>query len=122
MTETKAEEPTKEDQPETTTPEEPKKRTYTKKEPTSTVADLIDIDLVDQETGRDLPLSASTDNLQAVVVSSGGRTLVKVSIRGYIGEEPVVVLAKDVGEFAELVDALEKAAVARRKEASAKKA
>jgi hypothetical protein len=98
--------------------EEPKTRTRT---PKSALSDLTDVDLVDQETGKALPLSATTKNLQAVVVNNSGRAILKVAVRGYIGEEPVSVLAEDAGEFGELIAALEKAATQQKKDQKAKK-
>jgi hypothetical protein len=80
------------------------------------LGDLTDIDLVDQKTGHSAPLSASTDNLQGTVANVNGRAILKVAIRGYIGEEPVTLLAEDADEFAALVSALEKAATAQKKE------
>jgi hypothetical protein len=74
------------------------------------LVDYVDADFVDPDTGKPAPVSATTDNLQGTVSNTNGRVLVKVAVRGYIGEEPVVLLAENAGEFAELVDGLAKAA------------
>jgi hypothetical protein len=76
--------------------------------------------IVNQGSCTDI-LSATTKNLQAVVVNNSGRAILKVAVRGYIGEEPVSVLAEDAGEFGELIAALEKAAVQQKKEQAKKK-
>jgi hypothetical protein len=82
---------------------------------------LTDVDLVDQETGTPAPLSASTPNLQATIVNAAGRAVLKVAVRGYVGEEPITILAEDADEFQDLVSALEKAATAQKKEFARKK-
>jgi hypothetical protein len=124
MTDTKAEEPTTPEKTEPETATTPEKKTNpfgrgTKK--TSPLSDLTDVDLTDQDTGQPAPLSAQTENLQATVSNYSGRTLLKIAVRGYIGEEPVVILAQDVGELSDLVDQLEKAAAAQKKEFAKKK-
>lgn len=74
------------------------------------LVDVTEQDLVDPRTGKPAPVSATTQNLQATLSNTNGRVLVKVAVKGYIGEEPVVVLAEHAGEFAELVDGLAEAA------------
>jgi hypothetical protein len=109
------------DNEEVATPEvEPTEKPKTTRAPrqvekTSPLADLTDLDLVDQSTGRPAPISASTDNLQATISTSAGRSILKVAMKGYIGEEPVAILAQDAGEFTVLIKALEDAAVAQKK-------
>lgn len=83
--------------------------------PKGPLSGIVETDLVDQKTGKPAPVSATTDNLQATVSSVNGRVLVKVAVKGYIGEEPVVVLAESAGEFAELIDRLSEAAKAQQK-------
>lgn len=74
------------------------------------VADLTAEDLVSQEDGQKRPLSVLTDNLQATVEGDLGRVLVKVSNKGYIAAEPVVLLGADVEELRQILDELDKAA------------
>jgi len=84
------------------------------------LVDLTDADLTDPETGKPAPVSATTANLQGTVSNTNGRVLVKVAVRGYIGEEPVVLLAENAGEFEELISDLAEAA-SKQKAAFAKK-
>lgn len=84
------------------------------------VVDLTSEDLVDQDTGHPRPISVQTKNLSATVSGDLGRVLVKLANRGYIGEEPVVLLGEDVAEFREIVDLLDKA-VPEHTKANAKK-
>lgn len=76
--------------------------------------DVLDTDLTDPVTGKPAPVSATTEDLQGTLASVNGRPLVKVAVRGYIGEEPVVVLAAHAGQFALLVDALAEALQAQK--------
>lgn len=82
---------------------------------------LVDNDLTDQKTGHAKPISATTQSLQATIVNANGRVLLKIGLRGYIGEEPIVLNTADAGEFAELISALEKA-VGEQKKQNAKDA
>lgn len=82
---------------------------------TGPLVGYVDADFVDPATGKPAPVSATTDNLQGTVSNTNGRVLVKVAVRGYIGEEPVVVLGEHAGEFSELIDALATAAKDQRK-------
>ena len=85
-------------------PEEP-----AEEETSGPFVDTVDSDLTDPDTGKPAPVSATTDQLQGTLSNTNGRVLVKIAVRGYIGEEPVVLLAAHAGEFAELVSKLEEA-------------
>lgn len=66
-----------------------------------------------EEFGEKQPLSAQTESLQATVSGDLGRVLVKITNRGYIGEEPIVLLGYQSNELRELADLLDAAADAR---------
>lgn len=88
----------------------PAARKAPQKKPSKKVTDLISEDLVNQETGSPAPLSVTTDNLQVTVAGDLGRVLVKISNRGYIGEDPVVLLGSQIEEIREVLDELDKLA------------
>jgi hypothetical protein len=90
-------------------PKEPKAPRPAKKK----VTDLTAENLVSQDDGSKRPLSVQTDNLQASVEGDLGRVLVKISNKGYIAAEPVVLLGKDVEELRKIVDELDALAHSR---------